>query len=157
MRVVFSYDKKQVLRALRYHFFTKKDIRLLLILVNAFTLLSVLLYYFEKVSPLAFLISSFLWISLMLSFWFIMPMNIYRTSKTFQEDLMVEFLQEEMVIHHSKGEKAWPYNSFQSIRETPDFFYLYINDRSFFLIPQAAFPDTDSTMAFRNLLNKGRS
>ena len=40
MKVEFSYDKGQVLQALRYHFLSKKEIRLMIILVNVFALAS---------------------------------------------------------------------------------------------------------------------
>jgi hypothetical protein len=38
MKVSFTYDKKQVLQALRYHFLSRKEIRLMIILVNVFAL-----------------------------------------------------------------------------------------------------------------------
>ena len=54
MTVHFGYDKKQVLQALRYHLLNRKEIRLMIILVNVFALLSAALFYFKKILPLAF-------------------------------------------------------------------------------------------------------
>ena len=57
-----------------------------------------------------------------------------------------------MLITHSGGEKLWPYSSFRSMKETPDFFYLYVDERSFFLIPQDAFEDGDEIKEFKTIL-----
>jgi len=152
--MTIEFNKKQVLRALRYHFFSKKDVRVLLLVVNGFALVSALLFYFKAVTPLAFLISSVLWSSLMVSFWWLLPFRIYRSSNTFKEHLTIEFRSEEMVITHSAGQKFWPYSSFQTMKETPDFFYLYVDDRSFFLIPQVAFEEVEVSKSLKELLRK---
>lgn len=149
MQIEFRYDKKSVLRALRYHFFSKKDIRILLLVVNIFTLLCGVLYFYQWVQPLPFLICSFLWFALMLSFWVILPQNIYRSSKTFRESLKVDFQDETLMIYHSAGRKEWPYTAFKQVKETPDFFYFYLDDRSFFLIPTDAFPESSFLTEFR--------
>ena len=72
MLIQFGYDKKQVLQALRYHFLSRPEIKILLILVNVFAIVSAGLFFFKKISPLAFLISSVLWFVLMIVFWFLM-------------------------------------------------------------------------------------
>ena len=154
MTISFTYNKKQVLRALRYHFFSKKDIRILLLIVNGFALVSALLFYLKYVTPLAFLISSFLWILLMLSFWWILPLKIYRGTHTFRERLNIDFRPLEMVITHSGGQKVWSYSSFQSMKETPDFFYLYVDARSFFLVPLDAFEDEEQVNTIRRMMNE---
>jgi hypothetical protein len=74
----FTYDKGKTLQALRFHFITRKEIKIMLILVNVFSLLSAGLFFFKKVTPQAFLISTVLWLSLMLLFWFIMPRTVYK-------------------------------------------------------------------------------
>jgi hypothetical protein len=154
MTIQFEYNKKQVLRALRYHFFSKKDIRILILVVNGFALISALLYYTEIVRPLAFLIGSFLWLSLMFSFWWLLPLKVYRSSQTFRESLEIEFGPEEMIITHSGGRKHWAYSSFQTMKETPEFFYLYVDPRSFFLIPMDAFEDAEAIRLFKSILNQ---
>lgn len=154
MTIHFEYNKKQVLRALRYHFFSKKDIRILILIVNAFALISAFLYYMDVVRPLAFLIGSFLWLSLMFSFWWLLPLKIYRGAQTFRETLEIVFGKDEMIITHSEGRKHWAYASFESMKETPEFFYLYVNPRSFFLIPQDAFEDAEAIKSFKSILNQ---
>jgi hypothetical protein len=38
------------------------------------------------VSPVAFLVSSLLWFALMISFWYLLPVTIYRKSATFKDE-----------------------------------------------------------------------
>src|SRR5919106_1569627 len=91
MTIQFSYDKKQVLQALRYHFLSKREIRLMIILVNVFALVSAALFYFRKILPLAFVVGSFLWFALMIGFWFILPGMVYRRAATFQDHFTMHF------------------------------------------------------------------
>jgi hypothetical protein len=69
MQVEHTYNKADVLQALRYHFITRREIRLMVILVNVFAFVSAGLFFFHKISPMAFLISSLLWFSMMFMFW----------------------------------------------------------------------------------------
>ena len=73
MRCSFAYDKKQVIQALRYHFVSRLEIRLLIIAVNVFALGSLLAYVWVKISPFAFLLSSCLWLLLMIVIWWGKP------------------------------------------------------------------------------------
>ncbi len=91
MTIQFAYNKRQVLQGLRYHFLGRPEIRLMIILVNVFALFSATLFYFKKVTPLAFLTGSTLWFVLMISFWFILPGAVYRRSATFQDHFTMEF------------------------------------------------------------------
>ena len=58
MVVHFSYDKGQVLQALRYHFISRPEIRIMLIIVNVFALICAVLYYFKRITPVAVLTGS---------------------------------------------------------------------------------------------------
>jgi hypothetical protein len=73
MTISFSYDKRQVLQALRYHFISRPEIRFMIILVNVFALACVVLYYFKKIAAFAVLTGSCMWSFLMISFWFALP------------------------------------------------------------------------------------
>ncbi len=152
MTISFKYNRKQVMRALRYHFISKKEIRILMILVNVFALFAAAMFFFKKVSPVAFLLSSFLWMSLMMAFWFILPMLVYNRAKTFKDSFVLTFMDAYMHLENPNGSKDWNYKSFQYFLETPDFFHLYIDDRSFFLIPKDAFSNSDEVHEIRKLL-----
>jgi YcxB-like protein len=44
-----------------------------------------------------------------------------------------------MFIENEKGGRSWPWKAFSSIIESPHFFHLYFDSRSFFIIPKDAF------------------
>lgn len=154
MNISFRYDRKKVIQALRYHFISKKEIRILIILVNVFALFAAAMFFWKKIAPMAFLLSSFLWFSLMLALWFILPFTVYSRAKTFRDSFNLTFLDSYMHLENANGSKNWNYNNFKYFIETPNFFHLYIDDRSFFLIPKDAFADSDETHNTRLLLRE---
>src|SRR4051812_23116841 len=152
MTIQFTYDKKQVLQALRYHFLSKKEIRVMIILVNVFALLSAALFYFKKILPLAFLVGSFLWFSLMISFWFILPGIVYRRANTFQDHFTMHFDEQSFSVGNERVSRSWPWNALSNFVETPNFFHLYFDNRSFFLVPKNAFANNDEIYQLRHLM-----
>lgn len=136
---VFYYDKSKVIQALRYHFITRKEIRLMIILVNVFAITSAALFFFKKISPVAFLMGSILWFILMIAFWFILPYSIYRKAHTFKDHFSVTISDKHLFLENERGSKSWPWSAFSSMRESPHFFHLYFDTRSFFLLPKEAF------------------
>src|SRR5688572_21359286 len=132
----FTYDKRKVLQALRYHFISRKEIKILMIFVNVFALFSAALFFFKKISPLAFLISSALWFSLMILFWFLLPLIIYKKAETFKDTFRVLLDQNEFGIENERGGRSWKWKEFSTWVESPHFYHLYFNSRSFFIIPK---------------------
>jgi hypothetical protein len=139
MTVSYGYDKLKVLQALRYHFINKKDIRLLLIAVNVLALISGMLFFMKKIEPTVFLLTSFLWIVLMITFWFFMPRLIYNRTRSFKDNFITQISQEEIVLQQEQGSRTWAYEQFQSWFESPHFFHLYVSANAFFIIPKDAF------------------
>ena len=139
MTVHFGYDKKQVLQALRYHFLSRKEIRIMIILVNVFALLSAALFYFKKILPLAFFVSTVLWLVLMISFWAVLPGIVYRRAATFQDHFTMDFEEKGFSLGNERGGRQWSWKTVSHYLETPHFFHLYFNPTSFFLVPKAAF------------------
>lgn len=152
MTISFSYDKKQVIQALRYHFLTRIEIRILLILVNVFAIGSAILFYFSIIQPLSFLFFSVLWFLLMIVIWRILPRSIYRRSKTFQDHFSMDFDENHVTLRTELGQKAWPWARFSKFVESPYFFHLYFDSRSFFLVPTDAFKDLEEKQEARRLL-----
>src|SRR4051812_21959058 len=109
MTIHFGYEKGQVMQALRYHFISRPEIKTMIILVNVFALASITLYALHKITPLAFLVGSLLWIVLMISFWFILPMTVYRRAETFRHEFSMSFESENFILKHENGERAWPW------------------------------------------------
>lgn len=136
MEYSFSYNKKQVIQGLRYHFISRTEVRLLVIVVNVFAIIAAVLYAMKKIRPEPFLLGSFLWVMIMLTFWQILPLLIYRREATFKESFTIYFGQNDVRLESSRGYVDWHYTQFSSFFESPNFFHLYFNPRSFFLIPK---------------------
>ncbi len=126
----------------------------MIILVNVFAMLSAALFFFKKISPLAFLVSSVLWFTLMIAFWFILPYSIYRKAATFKDGFKVSLEDQHLFLENDRGSKSWPWPAFTSFIESPHFFHLYFNTRSFFLIPKVAFVGDDLHDARKFFTNK---
>lgn len=152
MLIYFGYNKGQVMQALRYHFISRREIKLMLIMVNVFALMSITLYALKKITPMAFLTGSFLWIVLMISFWFILPWIVYRKAVTFKHQFSMSFEENEFTLSHEKGSKSWQWTSLKNYLESPHFFHLYFDSRSFFLVPKSGCKDTDEVYALRQLI-----
>lgn len=152
MTVHFGYDKKQVIQALRYHFLMRPEIKVLLILINVFAITSAVLFALKKIQALSFLIFSFLWFLLMLVIWRVLPGSIYRKSATFQDEFTMHFDDENVVLETMKGSKGWPWKRFSHFVESPYFFHLYFDARSFFLVPKDSFKNITELQEARELL-----
>lgn len=139
MTVSYGYDKQKVLQALRYHFINKKDIRILLIAVNVLALISGVLFFFKKIQPTVFVITSLLWIILMIVFWIAMPRLIYSKTKSFKDNFITEISGTDITLQQELGSRTWKFSDFKSWFESPHFFHLYVGPNSFFIIPKEAF------------------
>ena len=152
MIIHFGYDKKQVIQALRYHFFTRPEIKVLFIFVNVFAIFSAVLFFLEKIQPMSFLIFSTLWFLLMLVLWRLLPSGIYKRAHTFRDNFSMSISEEEVVLMTERGQKAWNWKDFSSFMESPHFFHLYFDSRSFFLVPQDAFENISELQKAREIL-----
>ena len=135
----FTYNKGKVIQALRYHFITRPEIRVMMVLVNVFAIVSAALFFFKKISPLAFLISSVLWFFLMIVFWFWLPRMIYKRAGTFRDRFQAILSTDEFRIENDRGGRSWSWAEFSTWIESPHFFHLYFSSRSFFIVPKEAF------------------
>ena len=149
---IFAYDKLKTIQALRYHFISRKEIKYLMVIVNLFAIISAGLYYFKQILPLAFLFSSLLWFVMMILFWFLLPRMIYAKTASFKDKFKVELNQTTFSLIHEKADKSWPWSAFSTWMESPHFFHIYFNPRSFFLIPKDAF-DADEIDQARKILS----
>ncbi|MBS1574125.1 MAG: YcxB family protein [Bacteroidetes bacterium] len=153
MTIQFEYEKPKVLQALRYHFISRPEIRIMIILVNVFALASALLFYFKKVTPTAFLTSSFLWFTLMISFWFIMPGLVYKRNATFKDHFTMDFEEDGFSLGNERGSRNWSWKALSNFLESPHFFHLYFDSRSFFLVPKSGFSNSEDLFTLRQMLN----
>ncbi|MBI3139856.1 MAG: YcxB family protein [Sphingobacteriales bacterium] len=154
MTLYFGYDKRQVIQALRYHFISRREIRLMLILVNVFALASITLYALKKITPMAFFVGSFLWIVLMISFWFILPYMVYRKAITFRHEFSMDFRDDGFTLSHERGSRSWSWTALKNYLESPHFFHLYFDSRSFLLVPKNGCKDSDEVFELRKLIRE---
>ena len=154
MTASFSYDKKQVLQALRYHFLARPEIRIMIIVVNVFALITAVLFYFKRILPFAFLTSSVLWFFLMISFWYLLPASVYRRAATFRDHFIMHFEEDHFSVGNERGSRSWAWNKLSKFIETPKFFHLYFDSRSFFLVPKDGLTTTDEVYQLRQLLKR---
>ena len=149
----FTYNKQKVIQALRYHFISRKEIKIMMILVNVFAILSAALFFLKKISPYAFLISSLLWFSLMILFWFLMPYLVYKKAETFKDRFRAILTDEAFRIENERGGRSWNWSEFSTWTESPHFYHLYFNSRSFFIIPKEAF-EADDVLEARKIIRE---
>ncbi len=152
MQFSFSYDKKKVIQGLRYHFISRREIKLMMILVNVFALLSAILYYSNKIRPEAFLLGSFVWLLMMLGVWYILPYSIYKKTAVFKDQFIIYFTNATVRLENEKGSAVWEWSKFSSFFESPHFFHLYFDAKTFFLVPKENMGE-DFMHDLRELLN----
>lgn len=154
MTIYFGYKKKQVLQALRFHFLTRREIKFLLIIINVFAIASAVLFAFGKVQPIAFLAFSLMWFILMLAVWSLLPRNIYKKALTFQDNFSMTLDEDAIILQNERGTQTWPWGALSSFVESPFFFHLYFDSRSFFLVPKDAFNDLEEIQEARELMKR---
>ena len=101
---------------------------------------------------MACLTGSLLWIILMVSFWFVLPGMVYRRAITFKHNFSMDFKEDEFTLAHEKGSKSWPWTALKNFMESPHFFHLYFDSRSFLLVPKNGCRDADEVYQLRELL-----
>lgn len=151
--VHFTYNKADVINALRIHFLSRKETKILRILCIVLFIFA-LWGYWTSIVSYSLLVGVFIVIVLLtIVFWFILPNAIYRKAKTFHEpSIQLQYNGEGMAIGTQAGAKHLPWQSFHRVLETNDFFYLYRNSNSFFLIPTKAFSNDIDRSDFSKIL-----
>lgn len=152
MQIEFSYTKNEVIQALRYHFITRREIKFMIILVNVFAILSALLFFTHIIRFFPFFLSTVLWIVLMFAFRVFLPVSIYKKAETFRDHFKVSLDENHFYMENKKGSRIWAWREFSEFLESPHFFHLYFDKRSFFLVPKAAFSSIQQLQEARELL-----
>lgn len=93
-----------------------------------------------------------MWIILMISFWFVMPIMVYRRAATFKDKFSMSFNEDGFTLGHERGSRSWPWKSLSTFIESPYFFHLYFDSRSFFLVPKNGCKNRDEVFELRQLL-----
>ena len=153
MEFSFSYDKKKVIQALRLHFIARFEIKLLMILVNVFAIASAIMFYQKVIRPEPFLLGTIVWLLMLLGVWYILPYSIYKKSETFKQSFIIWINTNSIRLENENGYVTWQWNMFNRFFESPLFFHLYFNEKSFFLLPKDDMTE-DLKHELRALLNE---
>lgn len=122
-------------------------------MVNVFAIASAALFYFKKIRPEPFLLGTTIWLLLMVSVWYLLPYTVYRRAATFKDAFIITFNEEQVHLENPKGYINWAWGKFSHWLETPHFFHLYFDSKSFFLVPKDELNDADRH-ELRGILNK---
>ena len=76
--------------------------------------------------------------------------NNLPADRTFKDSFSAVLGNEQFAIENVRGHKGWDWSSFSTWMESPHFFHLYFNPRSFFIIPKDAF-DGDEEQEARKI------
>jgi hypothetical protein len=123
------------------------------ILINVFAIVSAALFYSKKIRPEPFLLGSVLWLVMMVTFWYIMPHSIYKKAATFKDSFTILFTDMQVSLSNDRGTVNWDWQKFSKFFESPHFFHLYFDAKSFFIVPKEGMPE-DMRHELRGLLNK---
>lgn len=136
IRFPFNYQKSKVLQALRYHFIWQPEIKIMILVIIVFDIVSAFLYYSGKIQPGPFLLGSVIWLFFIITLWFLLPINIYKKSITFQENYIISFSKTGINLETDRGSTQWLWKEIIKFEESPHFFHLYFSAKSFFLVPK---------------------
>jgi hypothetical protein len=156
MHLEFSYNKEEVLNALRYHFMQRGEVKVFrntLFILLAFTLAG----YAFKVVTIGALIGIAAMITLIIiAFWFLLPVSIYNKAATFKDDIHLKYSEEGITIstRNSDHQRLLSWGTFTKFVEAKNFFFLYRGKKNFFLVPTSAFKTADAQKEFSQLANK---
>lgn len=152
MTIHFGYDKKRVIQALRYHFISRREIRIMIILVNVLAVLLFIFFLLKYLKPANYLTFSLLWIVLMLCFWFLFPYTTYHKTVMFKHEYSMSFSDSGFSLEHGGRGKNWEWHALSGYLETPHFFHLYFNPKTFLLVPKYGCSTDDEVHDLRQLI-----
>ncbi|AWO01813.1 hypothetical protein DLD77_08945 [Chitinophaga alhagiae] len=148
----FTYNKEEVIHALRFHFLRRGEIKVFRNTLIILLIATVAGYLFRVVNFNALLGIALMMVILGWAFWYLLPVSTYNKAATFKDNIRLRYNEEGMAIATGQGERAVPWEKFSQIIETKSFFFLYRDKRSFFLIPTSAFENEEALNGFSKLM-----
>ncbi|GAA0528085.1 YcxB family protein [Chitinophaga japonensis] len=153
MHVEFSYNKEDVLHALRYHFLQRGEIKVFRNTLAILLLAAITGFFFRVVTPNA-LIGIIAMVALIVwAFWYLLPLSTYNKAATFKDKIKLGYSEEGLLIstRASDHQRQLSWNNFTQLVETRKFFFLYRDKKSFLLIPTSAFENEAARDRFSDL------
>jgi hypothetical protein len=66
----------------------------------------------------------------------------------------MHFDEDAFSVGNERGSRSWGWHKLSKFIETPKFFHLYFDARSFFLVPKDGFESKDDVYQLRQLLKQ---
>lgn len=156
MHLEFSYNREDVLNALRYHFLQRGEIKVFRNALVILLLATLAGYFFSLVTTNTLIGISAMVVLLLWVFWYLLPVSTYNKAATFKDQIRLHFSEEGMAIstRASEHQRQISWNNFTQVVETKKFFFLYRDKKSFFLIPTSAFETEDARRKFGHLIRE---
>lgn len=157
MKIAFEYEKWSTIQALRFHFLSRPEIRVLIIVSNIYTIVAAVLLYLKYIRPEPFLLGVLIWAIVMGTYWFLLPYYLYAGSRTFREKYVFMADEGGFLLENEQGTAEFEWKSMSHYLESPGFVHLYFNPRSFFLIPKPVTADNKEALIalLNNKIRKG--
>jgi len=154
MHLEFSYNKGDVLHALRYHFMQRGEIKVFRNTLIILLLATLTGYFFSVVTTSALTGIVIMILVLGWVFWYLLPISIYNKAATFKDSIQLKYSDEGLLIstRASEHQRAISWSNFSQVVETKKFFFLYRDKKTFFLIPISAFETEEAYRNFTNML-----
>ncbi|HLR37903.1 MAG TPA: YcxB family protein [Chitinophagaceae bacterium] len=155
MSIQFQYNKQAVIKALRFHFKQRPEIKIFRTLIILVVIAAFVGYFTHFLSFNALIWIFIAFVALIFFLQYMLPLSVYRRAHTFREpQLSLDFTEDYIVIGTDRGKSRIPWQQFNNVIETRDFFYLYRSNRSFFLIPANAFDAREDRIKFSEKLQQ---
>lgn len=148
----FTYNKDEVINALRTHFLRRGEIKVFRNTLIILLIATITGFLFQVVNLNALIGILAMMIVIGWAFWYLLPVSTYNKAATFRDNIRVRYNDEGMEISTHQGDRSMAWRNFSQILETRSFFFLYRDKRSFFLIPTSAFDNDDARNSFVDLL-----
>jgi fatty acid desaturase len=141
MHLEFSYNKEDVLNALRYHFMQQGETKVFRNTLFILLAVAVAGYAYSIVTVGAMLGIAAMILLITLVFWYLLPVSIYNKAATFKDDIHLRYSEEGIVIstRTSESQRELSWSNFTKVIEAKNFFFLYRGKKNFFLVPTSAF------------------
>lgn len=157
MHLEFSYNKEEVVHALRYHFMQRGEIKVFRNTLFALLAFAMAGYAFKMVTIGALIGIVAMVLLIVGAFWFMLPVSIYNKAATFKDNIQLNYSEEGITIstRTSEQKRMLSWNTFTQVVEARNFFFLYRGKKNFFLIPTKAFK-TEAAQKEFGLLAKNK-
>lgn len=154
MHLEFSYNKGEVLHALRYHFMQRGEIKVFRNTLIILLLATLTGYFFSVVTVGALTGIVIMVLVLGWVFWYLLPVSIYNKAATFKDKISLQYSDEGLQIstRASDHQRLISWSNFSRVVETSKFFFLYRDKKTFFLIPISAFKTEQAYSDFAAML-----